>query len=231
LALSFSRVLLRPTKKFLAKFRILSTKLRNFTRRRAARRLPRSKNQRSLSLSMELLMVNSLSLKESSLIMLLSSKNRRQNPRSLMIKQMMTTRTMINTKMISSRTTTKEETPCSKRVPAKINKTDTMIDLVETICTIKMKTIRIIRDLKQDLVVTTECLINPLGDIPAINKRWVMIKTKMTMKIMIDPSIISASNLIVKIDKLINTEIVKIQKTTKETDKLTTVFSVEPSTM
>ena len=60
-----------------------------------------------------------------------------------MIKQMMTTLTMINIKMINSRTTTTEETlsvnNCTKIVPAKINKTDTMIDLAETIWMIRIK--------------------------------------------------------------------------------------------
>ena len=225
-------MLLRPTKKFLAKYRIPSTKPRSFTRRRAVRRLLRNKILRSISLSMESLMVNSLSLRESSLIMPLNSKNRRLNQRSLMIKQMMTTLTMINIKMINSRTTTTEETlsvsNCTKIVPAKINKTDTMMNIAETICMIRIKvtTMTIIRDLKEDLMVTVECLIELLEGILVI-KIGTISKIKMKMMIMIDLSIISESNLTVKREININIETVITQLTTRILGKMTMVFSAE----
>lgn len=225
-------MLLRPTKKFLARYRIPSTKLRRFTKRRAVRRLLRNKDQRSISLSMESLMVNSLSLRESSLIMLLKSKNRRHKLRNLMIKQMMTTLTMINTKMINSRTTTTEETlsvnNCTKIVPAKINKTDTMIDLAETIwmIRIKVKTMRTIRDLKEDLMVTIECLTKLPRDILVI-KRGTMTKIKMRIMIMIDLSITSESNRTVKREINILRETKITRRTMKMIDKMTMVFSAE----
>ena len=145
---------------------------------------------------------------------------------------MMTTLTMINIKMINSRTTTTEETlsvsNCTKIVPAKINKTDTMMNLAETICMIRIKetTITIIRDLKEDLKVTVGCLTELLRGILVI-KTGITSKIKMRIMIMIDPSIISESNPTVK--REINTKIGTMitQMTIRMIVKMIMVFTAE----